>query len=146
MLIIFELLKPWWVQRLKTWKTCCCRCHQELKELQGFNDMRISGRGIHDNCLCSYIEICVATTYDSHSNIHYATQLWTFNGLIALWTSILCEKELDAMWHHSQCIAGECACCGWKSLRLCPWELNTDNFIKWCSIGYEVVGHIEEGK
>jgi hypothetical protein len=38
------------------------------------------------------------------------------------------------------------ACCGWKSLRLCPRELDTNDLIKWCNIGYEVFGHIEEGK
>jgi hypothetical protein len=111
--------------RLKTWNTCCCRYHQELKELlQGFNDMRTCGTWIHDNRLCSCIEICALITYNSHSNKHCATKFWTFNGLTTLWTSICCEKELDAMWHHSQCIASECACCGWKLFQLCPWELN----------------------
>ncbi len=47
--------------------------------LQGFNDMRISGRGVHDNCLCSCIEICATTTYDSHVNKHYAIKFQTFN-------------------------------------------------------------------
>ncbi len=33
-----------------------------------------------------------------------------------------------------------------KTLSLCPIELITNDLIKWCSIGYEVVGHIEEGR
>jgi hypothetical protein len=50
------------------------------------------------------------------------------------------------MWHHSQCIASECACCGWKPFWLCLWVFNTNDLIKWHKIGYEVVGHTEEGK
>jgi hypothetical protein len=41
---------------------------------------------------------------------------------------------------------GECVCCGVKSLRLCSWELSSNDFIKWRSIDYEIVGQIEEGK
>jgi hypothetical protein len=108
--------------------------------------MRTSGRSIHDNYLCSCNEICPATTYVNHSNKHHVAQFWTFNGLIALWTSIFCEKELDPMWHHSRCIAGECECCGWKSFWLCLWVFNTNDLIKWRNIGHEVFGHTKEGK
>jgi hypothetical protein len=33
-----------------------------------------------------------------------------------------------------------------KTLPLCPIELITYDLMKWHSTGYEVVGHIEEGK
>ncbi len=41
---------------------------------------------------------------------------------------------------------GDYACCGVKSFPLCPSELSFDALIQWCSIGYEVVGHNEDGK
>jgi hypothetical protein len=33
-----------------------------------------------------------------------------------------------------------------KSFPLCPSELSFDALIQWCNIGYEVVGHNEDGK
>jgi hypothetical protein len=37
----FDMLKPWWMRRLKNWNTCYCWYHQELVELRhSLNVMR----------------------------------------------------------------------------------------------------------
>jgi hypothetical protein len=41
---------------------------------------------------------------------------------------------------------GECRFCGVQILNLCPQELSSDMFMKWRSIGYDVVGQKTNGK
>ncbi len=92
MLINFVLHKPWWLRWLKNWNMCCCWYHQELKELlQGCNDMRVDGRGIHNDHTCSCTNICVMNANDTHPNICHAI-FWTSSSLTTLWMSILCEN------------------------------------------------------
>src|ERR1700738_2859906 len=66
-LTVFQVLKPWWVRRLKNWNTCCCKYHQELSLLLvGFNDMRIELHGI--DCLCGCALVCCTSLGDSTCN------------------------------------------------------------------------------
>jgi hypothetical protein len=41
---------------------------------------------------------------------------------------------------------GDCNNCGVHTLKLCPLELETTTIIHWWSIGFEVVGHNEDGR
>jgi hypothetical protein len=72
-------------------------------------------------------------------------QSQTYSGLTTLWTFIICEKE-DVDWHQRDCLSSDYVYYGVKSLPLCPNELQSNALFQWCSIGYEVVRHIEEGK
>ncbi len=67
------------------------------------------------------------------------------NCFTTLWTFIICEKE-DVEWHQKDCLSSDCVNHGVKSLTLCPNELQSNALIQWHSIGYEVVGRIEEAK
>lgn len=140
-LTVFQVLKPWWVRRLKNWNTCCCKYHQELSLLLvGFNDMRIELHGI--DCLCGCALVCCTSLGDSTCN---GTSN-VYGRMTQLWSSVLCDKEEFACWHRRECLLGDCSHCGVDTLKICPIEANSDRMIKWKSIGQEVVGYTEEGK
>jgi hypothetical protein len=70
-----------------------------MKELlQGFNDMQANGKGIHQNCKCSCDDICVVNVGGINDDICHA-HVYTYKGLIVLWSFILCDKKADVAWH-----------------------------------------------
>lgn len=107
--------------------------------------MRANGKGIHENCRCSYNDIYVVNVGGIIDDICHAL-VCTYKGLTTLLSSILCDKKADVEWHQRACFTCECICCGAKTLLVCPVELHTNESISWRNIDYEVVGHTEEGK
>ena len=141
----FELLKPFYVRRLKERNTCACRYHCEMAELrQGWNNMRTATKGIHgSHCTCQ-CEVCVSpqtgesTGEDQRSRCH--ADLSHFSGLTDLWHSVLCPLEGDG-WHAQSCIKGECERCGVDMLMLCPRERDSEGTLKVQWHNFEMVVH-----
>jgi hypothetical protein len=104
----------------------------ELKELlNGFDDMKTLGKGIHGAYSYKCIEVCdvklnLATNLDN-----CIVKFQTYKGLIELWTSILCLKLVLIEWHSRQCLMGDCNSCGIHTLKLWPFELKIDKTIHW---------------
>ena len=48
------------------------------------------------------------------------------------------------MWHKAACLRGTCADSGMKLLPVCPFEMTSAKVVKWKTIGYKVVGTMEE--
>ena len=141
----FELLKPFFVRRLKERNTCACRYHCELAELRlGWNNMRSASKGIHgrhcgcdcDVCTCPPAAPCTPT---SPRNCCHA-DLSHFTGLTDMWHSVLCPVEGDG-WHAPECLKGDCEHCGVEMLQFCPRELETDLplMVEWHN--FEMVHH-----
>jgi hypothetical protein len=57
---MFNLLQPFWINRLKERNVCCCIYHVEMQELLvGFNHIRAkSGLYCHFLCECECEEVC----------------------------------------------------------------------------------------
>jgi hypothetical protein len=75
-----------------------------------------------------------------------STNLVIFTSLTTLWTLVLCSKLALSFWHAKSCLQGNYLECGVKNLKICLRELQCDKSINWKSIGYEVVGMINDGK
>ena len=141
----FELLKPFYVRKLKERNTCACRYHCEMAQLrQGWNNMRTATKGIHGrNCTCQ-CEVCVSpqtaesTGEDQPSRCH--ADLSHFSGLTDLWHSVLCPLEGDG-WHAPSCIKGDCEQCGVDMLMLCPREMDSEGSLKVQWHNFESVVH-----
>jgi hypothetical protein len=88
------------MQRLTTWTIRYCRYHQEVKEfMNGFNDIQLDDKGIHDTCNYTCAQVCAPTigTIDtSKSNAHCTTYI----SLTYLWIIIVCVKLLDMQWYN----------------------------------------------
>jgi hypothetical protein len=57
----FDLLRPYWVKKMKDQNVCCCIYHVEMEELKmGFNHMR-QKCGLHSNYHCDCESICAPT-------------------------------------------------------------------------------------
>jgi hypothetical protein len=65
----------------------------------------------------------------------------TFQGLIDMWTSIMCPTTRDSTFHDFKCLQGECFDCGIDMLVTCPIEEDnaSDKLMKWKC--YEKVLH-----
>jgi hypothetical protein len=93
----------------------------------GFNNMRGEGKGIHKRH-CSY-------NYDIYGcNIVgvCANGCTTFQGLMDMWTSILCLIN-DSTFHDLNYLKGECDHCGIDMLITCPNEENKrrEKMVSW---------------
>jgi hypothetical protein len=142
----FQLLKPWFIRRLTTWSTCCCRYHTELGILlKALNDFRRDKTGMHGHCGYECHGVC-ALGKNPREHEACSASLVTFNSFTTFWSSILCPLLPNSQWHKKACLLGDCACCGLRSLRICPLELNSTHLVKWKSIGSEVVGQGDDGK
>lgn len=153
----FVSLKPWFIRRLTEWNTCCCRYHQEIRELlNGLNDIRTSGKGVHGEdgtCTCRCSQVCAIPMHSCDpppGTVTPASQclshLLQFSGVTELWQSLLCAKEPLSPWFKRDCLMGQCDQCGVKNLKLCPVELQSDQTISWRCIQYIVVGKNDEGQ
>ncbi len=110
------------------------------------NDMWHAGKGIHDMCPCTCKKVCNAHQDVKLSMSKCFAHLCIFSGLIVMWMSILCGKPPLPPWHVKRCLEGECLECGITTFNIYPWGLQYDKLIEWKSIGYEVVGKIDEGR
>lgn len=121
--------------------------HMELKELlNGFNDMRAPGKGIHTNCNYKCTEICDAPQSNPTNNsTNQIVEFQIHKGLIELWTSILCPKPTLAEWYSKQRLMSDYNHCGVHILKLYTFELQTNKVIHWQNIRQEVVGQNEDG-
>jgi hypothetical protein len=85
----FDLLRPYWVKRMKDRNVCCCIYHVEMEELRvGFNHMR-QKFGLHLEIHCQCEAICGAIN-DSPTSCggSHATYL----GLTTLWEIVIYLK------------------------------------------------------
>lgn len=104
----------------------------ELKELlNGFNDMKTLGKGIHGACSCKCIEVCDVKLNLVTNLDNCIVKFQTYKGLIELWTSVLCLKLVLVEWHCRQCLTGDCNSCGIHTLKLWPFEPKIDKTIHW---------------
>jgi hypothetical protein len=62
-----------------------------------------------------------------------------------MWTSMVFPNHY-VLWHDKQCLLGDCCNCGVDSFKICLEAVQFDKLVSWKSIGYEVVGFINEGK
>ena len=149
----FELLKPFYVRRLKERNTCACRYHCEIAELRiGWNNMRTTMKGIHGrHCGCQ-CEVCqkpaagvASCPVDPAIACH--AELTHFTGITDLWHSVLCPVEEDG-WHNPKCIRGKCRACGVDMLQLCPREEDhsIDLQVQWHNFETVVHGRTKAGK
>lgn len=148
----FELLKPFYVRRLRERNTCACRYHCELAELRvGWNNMRSATKGIHGrhcDCLC---DVCLCpptmepTAVSRPSSCH--ADLSHFTGLTDMWHSVVCPVTADG-WHAQKCLKGECDLCGVEMLHICPREMETDLplMVQWHNFEMVVHGRTRSGK
>ncbi len=65
----------------------------------------------------------------------------TFQGLIDMWTSIICPTTRDSTFHDFKCLQGEFFDCGIDMLVICPIRKDnvSDKLMKWKC--YEKVLH-----
>jgi hypothetical protein len=80
--------------------------------------MQIDLVGIHVACVCKCPEVCavnVKSTFDCACFAHFQV----YGGIIDLWTSIMCGKPLDSLWHKMECLLGERPNCGIQILKIC---------------------------
>ena len=102
----FQMLKPWFIKRLRTWNTCCCRYHTKLGMLlRALNEIRKDVQGIHVGCL-RICEVCKQLGH--HGRMACASQ---FSGLTTFWSFVLCSIRPLHLWH-KECVLGECTDCG----------------------------------
>jgi hypothetical protein len=129
MLTMFQALKPWFVWQLKDWNMCC-RYHMEFKKLlNGFNEMRTIGKGIHGTCNYKCIEVCASQLNPTSSFNMCTVEFQIYKGLIEFWTFVLCPKLVLTKWHFRQCLMVECSHCGVHTLKVYLNELETDEII-----------------
>jgi hypothetical protein len=86
-------LKPWFVQRLKEFNTCCYQYHIELRELKdGFNNIRLCGPD--EVCICECNEVCnpLIFTHDQHQTPSCLSNESILKGVIDFWQKIVCAK------------------------------------------------------
>ncbi len=117
-LMAFFNLKPWFVQHIKEWSTCCYRYHTKLVELCiGLNNMGSKSGGVHGHCPYRCINICspLATQDVGQCSTHQTS----FSQLSNLWNYILYEKLDDKDWHKRVCLMGDCISCGIETLMVC---------------------------
>jgi hypothetical protein len=84
--------------------------------VNGLNDMQINLVGIHATCVCKYLEVCVVNV-ESTFNCACSTHSQIYGGITNLWTSIMCGKYVDSLWHKRECLLGECPTCGIQILK-----------------------------
>lgn len=89
--------------------------------------------GKHCNCTC---DICVR----SIPGVCMA-RCGIFQGLIDIWTSILCPTKLDAIFHDLKCLEGQCDFCGIDMLVTYPIEKDIGNEKLMSGKCYEKVVH-----
>ena len=141
----FELLKPFYVRRLKERNTCACKYHCEVAELRvGWNNMRTATKGIHGrHCECT-CDVCAAPEHGHPAGEGQPStcraDLAHFTGLTDMWHSVLCPVEEDG-WHAQNCVKGLCDLCGVDMLQLCPREEdgNIPLTVQWHN--FEMVPH-----
>ena len=137
----FEVLKPWFVRRMKEFNTYCCRDHVQTCELKdGFNAMR---RGsVHKNCQCP-CQLCRPEPGVQQCMAAHAT----FTGVTALCETVLCPKDKAEEYHNLGCIQGSCELCGVSTLRICPQELSmsSDAVVSWRRFEKVFVGRGDDG-
>ena len=148
----FELLKPYYVRRLKERNTCACLYHCEVAELRvGWNNMRTTNKGIHGRhcgCVC---EVCVSPVTVQSSGVDRGStchaDLCHFTGVTDMWHSVLCPVKEDG-WHARKCIKGECDFCGVDMLQLCPREMDDSIplMVQWHNFEKVVHGRTRAGK
>ncbi|KAG0594736.1 hypothetical protein M758_UG104500 [Ceratodon purpureus] len=148
----FELLKPFYIRRLKERNTCACRYYCEMAELRaGWNNMRTATKGIYDRrCDCS-CEVCMCSKMaqsrilEEGSNCH--ADLTHFISFTDIWHSVLCSVEGDG-WHAPKCIKGTCDLCGVNMLQLCPREMDNEGplMVQWHNFEMVVHGRTRVGK
>lgn len=68
-----------------------------------------------------------------------------YNGLIAMWMLMLCQKPSLSLWHAKNCLEGQCLECGINTFKVVQESSNLI-LIEWKSVGYEVVGKTNEGR
>ena len=137
----FEVLKPWFVRRMKEFNTCCCRDHVQTCELKdGFNAMR---RGsVHKNYQCP-CQLCRPEPGVQQCMAAHAT----FTGVTALCETVLCPKDKAEEYHNLGCIQGSCELCRVSTLRICPQELSmsSDALVSWRRFEKVFVGRGDDG-
>ncbi len=50
------------------------------------------------------------------------------------------------IFHAEVCLEGDCLDCEINNFKICLEELQSPKLIQWKSIGYKVVGHIDDGR
>lgn len=92
----FDLLKPYWVKKMKDQNVCCCIYHVEMEELKvGFNHMR-QKCGLHSNSHCDCESICAPT---DGFPISCVGDHATYHGITIMWEAIVCLKNPHFEWH-----------------------------------------------
>jgi hypothetical protein len=142
----FQLLKPWFVRRLTSWSTCCCRYHTEVGLLlRALNEFRKDPSGIHAACSCDCQQVC-SKRDDLTSTSGCSASLQIYESFSGFWSSILCLIGPRCFWYNRECSLGECPHCGVDTLKICPVELECTQLLPWKSIGYEIIGQGEDGR
>ncbi len=85
------------------------------------------GKGVHDTCECTCVDICHAQTdIVGPSTIKCSAANYSiFHGLITMWTSILCPKLVLSLFHAKACLEGDCQNCGIRTFKVCLEELQS---------------------
>ena len=137
----FEVLKPWFVKRMKEFNTCCCRDHVQTSEMKdGLNSMRHGS--VHKNCQCT-CALCRPVPGLLGCMAAHAT----FTGVTALCETMLCPKDDDQEYHKLDCIQGSCDICGVSTLKFCSQELSvsSDALVSWRRFKMVLVGRGDDG-
>jgi hypothetical protein len=136
----FEALKPWYVKRLKEFKSCCCRYHIQLEELKDAWNLMHRGM-LHQSYTCN-CEVC-----KSHNEDTCKASKSILLGVTAMCTLVLCEKTEGQDFHNLSCIQSDCKNCSIYKLQFCPYELDHDSpyTVPWRRFENVVVGQNDEG-
>jgi hypothetical protein len=150
----FRRLRPFFVQRLRDFNSCCCKHHQEMAEITvGFNNMRSNKVHLIEGeefCDCWCLRLCCKSS-DGQPLLGPVTcqhLQHTYKRSTHLWGKTLCSKPDRSEWHSLQCLKGKCMLCGFNNLPICDRELDPENQrqMTWQRFEKVPAGKMKDGK
>ncbi|GAQ89961.1 hypothetical protein KFL_005820050 [Klebsormidium nitens] len=130
----FEVLKPWFVRKLKDRNVCCCKYDVEMRYL--LDALRRVRMTRHEQCKCG-CNLCRPSPADMSCQIHKKD----YNSVSAFCEELMCPKPEGSDKHKPECISGKCGLCGFeRKFATCPVELDASApLVKYKSFQYVVV-------
>ena len=129
--ICFWRLRPFFIRRLRDFKSCCCKCHMEMAEIVvGFNNMR-SPRfhfpSTPESCSCKAVCCDTGDKAVQEGAVKCQAPVHVYKRTLELWEQSLCLRPNGSDWHALKCVTGQCGRCGFHLILLCDMEFDRGN-------------------